>query len=346
MDGVTPIVKLNSGCDYHRIILPMQDLGIDNSKFTGKSLHEVVEQSKIIWFNRTPGGLTRKSLEFLKDKYGFKLVLDLDDYWVLHPKHNLNQIWKISDMENEIPAWIKMADAVIVTTNLLADKVRPLNPFVHVIPNALPYGKAQFLNARIESEYMRFLYAGGGSHLHDLKVLTMPFQKCNNNPAFKNAQFIMCGFHAIKEHPESEIEWTKMEHTFNLSGRLKNYIRRTTLPLDSYMRHYDHCDVAVIPLEDNRFNIYKSNLKILEAASNDSAVIVSDMEPYSSFPDRDLIMFGTNTRTWYEHLEYCIKNPNFVRERGKALGEFTRSVYELSKVNEYRRQLFELLMKS
>ena len=112
------------------------------------------------------------------------------------------------------------------------------------------------------------------------------------------------------------------------------------------MRHYDHCDVAVIPLEDNRFNIYKSNLKILEAAANDSAVIVSDVEPYSSFPDRDLVMSGNNTKTWYEHLLYCAKNPNFVVDRGKALGQFTRQFYNLPKVNQYRKQLFELLINS
>lgn len=344
MEGLTPIIKSNSGCDYHRCILPMQDLGVDVQKFEGKNLFQVLKDTKLLWFNRTPGGIMFDTLITLKEKFGFKIVVDLDDYWVLHPKHNLGKIWKISEMEIEIPRWLQYADAVIVTTSLLADKVYPLNNNVHVIPNALPYGKDQFLNARIESEYLRFLYAGGGSHLHDIRELSMPFQKTINNPTFKNSQFIMCGFHAVQGHPESEIEWLKMEHQFNVNGRLKNYVRRTTLPLTEYMKHYHHADVVVVPLENNSFNVYKSNLKILEAAANDSAVIVSDMEPYSSFPYRSLVMFATNTKTWYEHLVYCAKNPNFVRESGKALGEFTRAYYDLHKINEYRRQLFELLI--
>src|SRR5271155_5017110 len=344
MKGLTPIVKPMSGCDYHRIILPLEDMQIDLNQFANKNLFEVIKETKVLWFNRTPAALTYDSVVILKKKYGFKVVVDLDDYWVLHPKHNLNFIWKISEMEKEIPRWIDISDAVIVTTSLLADKVKPLNPNVHVIPNALPYGTAQFLNARIESEFMRFLWAGGGSHRSDLKELTIPLLKTNNHPAFNKAQFIMCGFHAVEGHPESEREWLTMEHNFNSGNKLKNYVRRTTLPLQSYMRHYDHCDVSLVPLENNNFNIYKSNLKILEAGSNDSAVICSDMEPYSSFPNRDSVMFATNARSWYDHLLYCIKNPNFVVERGKQLGEFVRENYYLPKVNQYRKQLFESLI--
>jgi len=344
MEGLLPILAPGSGCSYHRLSLPLHEMGLTDEQFLGKNLFEEIIKCKILWFNRTPGNLNPESLIALKKKYGFKIVMDLDDHWVLHPKHNLTRIWRLSDMQKTIPTFLEIADTVIVTTSLLADKVHPINSNVHVIPNALPYGTGQFINARLESEFLRFLYAGGGSHLHDLKELERPLFKTSNNPAFKMAQFILCGYHAVEGHPESAIEWNKMEHAFNSNNKLRNYVRRTTLPLEEYMHHYWHSDVAIIPLENNTFNPYKSNLKILEAGANDSAVIVSDVEPYSSFPNRDLLMFAHNTKTWYEHLEYCVKNPNFVIERGKALGEFVRDKYDLTKVNVYRKQLFESLI--
>jgi glycosyltransferase involved in cell wall biosynthesis len=344
MEGLLPILQPGSGCSYHRLSLPLRDMGYKDEDFLGRNLFEEIQKCKILWFNRTPGNLSAEGLTLLKEQYGFKVVMDLDDHWILHPKHNLGRLWRISDMEKAIPAFLKIADEVIVTTSLLADKVKAINPNVHVIPNALPYDTGQFINARIESEYMRFLYAGGGSHLHDIKQIEIPLLKTNNNPAFKKAQFILCGYHAVEGHPESAIEWNKMEHAFNSNNRLRNYVRRTTLPLEQYMTHYHNADVVVIPLENNTFNPFKSNLKILEAGANNSAVIASDVEPYAPFPDRSLIMYGRNAKTWYEHLDYCIKNHNFVVEKGKALGEFVRKNYLLSKVNEYRKQLFQSLL--
>lgn len=345
MEGLVPVIKMGSGCDYHRCILPLEDMGVDITKFSGKNFIEVAKETKLLFFNRTPGNITYETIMMLQKQHGFKICLDLDDYWVLHPKHNLGFVWRVMDMEQELQRWVKSADAVTVTTSLLADKIRLLNPNVHVIPNALPYGKNQFLNARIESEYTRFLYAGGGSHFWDMKELSVPFTKVNNNPNFKNSQFILCGFHAVPGHPESEREWLKIENVFNLNGKLKNYVRRNTLPLHGYMNHYHHADIAVIPLEKNNFNRFKSNLKILEAGCNDTPVIVSDVEPYSPFPNRDLIMFAKNAREWVYYLQYCVKNPNFVRERGKELGEYVRANYYLTKINEYRKQLFEHLIK-
>jgi glycosyltransferase involved in cell wall biosynthesis len=318
-------------------------MGINALKFQGINFLDIMKETKLFLFNRTCN-FYPPVLADLKKKYGFKVCVDLDDFWTLHPRHNMSTIWRLGGTEELLKSFVSLADAVTVTTARLAEQVQTLNKNVHVIPNALPYGQGQFLDARFESEKMRFLYAGGGTHFWDLKTLTIPFSKVNVSKTFDNSEFILCGYHADPNHPESEREWNKIESTFNLNGKLKNYVRRTTIPLTHYMDHYRHCDVAIIPLEDNNFNKFKSNLKVLESGCNNSPVIVSDVEPYSNEPERSHLMFAKNAREWYEHLEYCAKNPNFVLDKGKELGEYVRANYYLPKVNEYRKQLFESLM--
>lgn len=349
MKGILPLINRGSGCDYHRIILPLKYMGVDLDFFENKTIGEVLEDTKIILFNRRPHARLDYFLS-LREKYGIKIVVDIDDYWILHPKHYMYKSWEKSKMPEQIVLSLKIADAVICTTNILAEKVKPYNSNVHVIPNAIPFGHDQFNDKKEYSpfhksgkKFVRFIYAGGGSHFWDLKLLSVPFTKINNNPQLNNTQFILAGFDDSNE--ESKKNWEVIENKFDLKGTLKNYIRKNTLPLESYINHYINGDVSLIPLEYNNFNRFKSNLKIIEAGCKYMPVICSDVEPYSNESNRDVIMYAKNANEWYEHIKYCTLNPSFIEDKGKQLGEYVRKNYDLFKVNEYRKQLFEHLIK-
>lgn len=346
INGIVPLYAEGSGCDYHRVFLPMKHMGVDFDFFQNKNLEHILDKIKIVMFNRTPHGMLPRLLE-LKKKQDFKIVVDLDDYWILHPKHNMSKTWTINKMGEKIVESLKSADQIICTTSLLADKIKSIvgDKNIHVIPNALPFGEDQFNSIKQESidGRVRFMYAGGGSHFWDLKTLTIPFQKVNNNPNLKNASFTLAGFN--KSTPESDKEWRTIEKTFNLNFKLRNYIRRNTLHLKEYMNHYNHADVSLVPLEYNNFNRFKSNLKIIEAGCKNIPCIVSNVEPYSNEPNKDILLFAKNANEWYEHIKYCTLNPSFAEEKGLQLGEYVRENYDLSKVNEYRKQLFESLLK-
>lgn len=342
MKGILPLVNRGSGCDYHRVIMPLKYMGVDFSLFENKTIGQALDETKIMIFNRKPHGNIEYVVQARK-KYGFKIITDIDDYWVLHPRHILYKGWKDNKMGETIINALKISDAVICTTELLASKVREINKNVHIIPNALPFGYDQFTDKKQPSEFTRFIYAGGSTHFWDLKTLTVPFTKINNNPQLKNGQFVLAGYD--NSNKPSQDEWNKIESVFNLRNTLKNYQRRYTLPLESYMEHYEYGDVSIIPIEENNFNRYKSNLKIIEAGCKYMPVISSDREPYSNEPNRDVLMYAKNASEWYDHIKYCILNPSFVEDKGKKLGEYVRTNYDLFKVNEYRKQLFEHLIK-
>lgn len=332
MKGVLPILRKESGCDYHRVYLPMKYLGYDFSDFEKNPGIKTFEGVEILFFNRIPIDPIEKVIEY-KRKYGFKIVIDLDDWWELDHKHLLYSNFQKSHFADMVIKGIKAADAITCTTDRLASKIKVYNKNVHIIPNALPFGDDQFHDKRSLSPYTRFMYAGGSTHFWDVRTLINPFKRLNNDGL--NAQFILAGYNS-----SSEEVWNKIENAFSLNGTLKGYERRYSLSIDDYMDHYMFADVSLVPLESNIFTPYKSNLKVIEAGCKCIPVIVSDIPPYSDEPNKGVLMTAKNTREWVDHIRYCARNPNFVKEKGEELGEYVRKKYDLRQVNIYREHLF------
>ncbi len=339
MQGITPFINTFAGCDYHRVTLPLDQLGVDIHGFMNikseEQLHDIMSKTRVAFFNRT----VKPGLSWLlekKAKYGFKIVVDVDDYWHLYPSHHQYKDWKKNHQDIKIQAAMFEADAVFVTTDLLYREARKINKNVHVIPNALPFGIGQFNSFRHESDRFRVIYAGGSSHFWDIRELRHAFEKLNRDNL--NAEYILAG-HSGKEGGD----WDKIERSFNLNEQLKGYTRRLALPLDQYMHHYNYADISLAPLISNYFNQYKSNLKVIEAGCKNIPIICSDSAPYNLEPKLDKILIAGNTKTWYESIKYFTKNPNAAIEKGLELGEYVRENYDLAKVNLLRKQIFENL---
>lgn len=344
IQGITPIVKTNSGCDYHRIVLPMKCMGFDMDEFTKKNEtdpKQIWKETKVLYFNRDIPNTIEK-IKNEKKKYGFKLLMDLDDYWILNHDHTMYKMWNKNKIGEKIVSLLKIADAVTTTTTRLADKVKEINKNVHVIPNGIPFGYEQFNDKKIYNDKkIRFVYTGSATHLEDVALLRSPLSKINSIPLL-NAEFTLVGY--TEATPESKRIWKKMESVFNPFTKKFTYCRKSMLPIDEYMDCYSEADVVLVPLIYNIFNPYKSNLKILEAGCKNLPAIVSSVPPYIDDDVlSDAIMWASSGKDWINHIQYCCENPNFVTEEGLALGQTVRAYYDLFKINEYRQQLFDNL---
>lgn len=335
MKGIVPIYNVHSGTDYHRIFLPLTHLGVE---FKKRLTLEQIKETRAIVFNRYTQELDR-ILSFRRD-FGIKIIVDIDDYFELPTQHYLSKIWN----GKEIVKCIVNADAVTVTTVRLADKIKQYNKNIHVIPNAIPFSWQQFNSAKNESEQIRFASIGGASHLMDISLLKYPIQKIASEASNK-ATFFLCGYDNTNE-PTRNL-WNKIEGQFTGGGLLKKmnsniplYVRKKTLPLNQYMTHYDDCDVLLTPLEANNFNQYKSNLKIIEAGCKHSAIITSNYPPYSD-EATDLFKMCSNAKDWYSAIKYYLNNRQAAIDDGLKLGEYVRQHYDLAKINEIRKQLYE-----
>lgn len=331
---IVPILRANDAGLYHRLILPFKYSGWWKPEFDTDTLESLVKASSVVIFNRYFGKDIIELLK-MKKKYGFRLVVDIDDNWILPLNHVAYRGWNEKNMPQRTIESLMNSDFVFTTTSRLAEAVLPYNKNVEVVPNALPFGEGQFVEwAGERSEKLRLLSTGGQTHLFDLKQITSCLNKLERFDSGKY-EMTLAGYDEKREDI-----WRKIENT--VKGNGNNYRRINRLPIEDYMRVYDEGDVVLAPLINNSFNAMKSSLKILEAGCKNLPIITSDCPPYSDEPE-NLFLKAYTTNEWYNHIKYFMHNPEHAKRMGLELGQYVRQKYDLKKINLIRKQVFDYL---
>jgi len=321
----------NSGPKAHRIYFPLALMGAEYNLATG--LTESNCNVDIVFVNRLISNNSINNVLELREKHGFKLVIDFDDHWRLDRSHLLYNMYKLTKASEVMQEYIKIADAVTVTHERLYSEVLPLNKNCYILPNAIPQS-GQFLFKKQHDNDLRFFWAGGVTHKNDIALLK-GFVRNISRPGIK---FVMGGYE------EKNKEWKSMASDFTDSGRVRHELLKSLNVLE-YYAHYSKCDIALIPLVENSFNIYKSNLKILEAANIGAPVIVSRVNPYLNFPE-NIVNYVDNKTTWYKEGLKLINSRMLRQNQGEALKEYCDEHFNFEKINKERKQIFEYVAGS
>jgi len=331
---IITVGQRNSGVSFHRLFNPLIYLPKDYAMMTDVLTEEELEKGyDILFINRYIAGMEVDEVVRLREKYGFKLVVDVDDYWHLDAWHILYGKYPTQKVIDHI----KVADLVICSNNDLAVQIDELNPNWIVIPNALPYGEDQFTDVKTESEKVRFVYAGSVTHEKDIAILKNPMKRVAGDSMVKNnSNFILCGYSEDKNVSEA---WGRMINDYMCGFKVDGYIR-AALPVDQYMNFYNEADACLVPLVDSKFNSMKSNLKVLEAATKNTPVICSNVKPYS---ECKYIIPVNNQSDWFTNIKKLVKDAIYRKEIGIANGEWCRENFNLVKVNQLRTQIFNAL---
>lgn len=128
--------------------------------------------------------------------------------------------------------------------------------------------------------------------------------------------------------------------------RCGSYERRYSLPLHNYMEHYSRADISISPLENNTFNSYKSNLKIIEAGCKGIPCIVSNTKTYwqdIKIKDKG-IFFCDSVGEWYSNIKKLINNKGLLEDTGSQLKEYVKDNYNLFTWNHQRYYQLEKLL--
>ena len=326
-----------SGCGYHRILLPLGFMQDITGYVTNWITEDKTDGWDIVMYNRMCP--YDEVWPQTKDLMGNpKVILDLDDYWRLPPNHmNYQHYEKNSERIEEN---IRIADMVTVTNQALYDRVKPFNSNVHIFPNALPFGRNQFIEDRRQSDKIRIFWAGGVTHEPDIAMLRNPVKKLKQFAG--SIQMVLGGF--TDTDPVSKWYWDRMFSAFTAGGTLP-YMKLHGTGVSNYMQMYEHADIMVIPLEESEWHACKSNLKILEAASKRIPCIVSNVAPYNQDPDCP-VLWVNSQKDWNIHLNYLILNPDARREMGNNLYEWAKKHYSIEAVNDRRRSAFTDICKA
>lgn len=285
--------------------------------------NQLCEGIDILYFNRVIAGQSIQSVLDLREKHGFKLVVDFDDHWILGTDHYLFETYIRTRASEIMEAYIKECDAVTVTHERLADLVRPINPNVHVLPNAIPYF-GQFTAKKIPDELTRLFWAGGITHEKDIKLLFEPIKQIRLLPV----KMVMGGY-------SKKPEYHNMRNTFTRYGKMPHELIES-LPVQSYYYAYSKCDIALIPLVDNQFNSFKSNIKILEAANIGANVVVSNVHPYKDVP---YVNYVNEESDWFNHVKWLLDNPEEAKEQAAKLQAYCREKFNFTEINLKRHEV-------
>jgi glycosyltransferase involved in cell wall biosynthesis len=315
----------------------MPEIDVTFSNGFGENSHiKSLEGFDIVFFNRMfPANLLSEVLR-QRIKYGFKLVVDMDDHWQLDPSHALYQHYKKHNLSTYILHAITVADAVSVTHNRLAESVYPYNRSVFVLPNAIDGQHPHFNIQHQPGAKIRLFWAGGITHGKDLEILRNPIRRISSDSYLRHKSMMIIGGYQ-KGYPD----WERMVSIYTNGLQMPGCVLEGK-PVHEYYSLYQFADICLVPLVANKFNSHKSNLKILEAANMGLPVIVSNVNPYRDFPI-DLVNYVDNQQDWHRYVRQLVRDPEFGIQQGAALKEYVNQVYNFDKINEARcRMLIEI----
>lgn len=325
----------DSGVGYHRMVLPLANIEGVKAHVTNLPTVESFEfKPDILLYNR----LTYFSdWDAVRKETSAKIVMDIDDDWQLPPNHMAYEAYK--SHKEIIESNLRNADVVTVTNERIADKVFGFNNKVHILPNAIPYGRNMFTDEREPSDYFRLFWAGSVTHEHDLAILRNPMKRIGT---IKDIQCVLGGY--VGSDPVSKYYWDRMLNSFTANRNIPRAVIEACLPEDYYLM-FRYADAMIVPLERTDWHACKSNLKLLEAAGKKIPVICSHVEPYSRDSEAP-VLWVKSQKDWYNHIKYLSLNLNYRIELGQQLYEWAQKKYNFDYINAERKALYASLCQA
>lgn len=327
------LVNQKSAPDYHRVYTPLMNMDADVF-ITNKLTEEHLEKGcDVLVVNRFAFYNPADEIYAWRDKYGFKLVIDIDDFWILEAGHILAPYWEANNVSNVIIDNMIRADIVTCTHWRLAEHISVYNQNVYILPNAIPMGFEQYNVDRIYSDKVRLMWQGSITHIDDVAILRNPMKRISGDSHLsKKIQTVFGGY-----VPKME-DCDHMLSSFTCGLKLDTQIFNAMSSFD-YFQIYNHADVCLIPLVENRFNKHKSNLKILEAAAAGLPVIVSHVDPYLDFPEH-CVYYVKKQSDWYNGVKYMTSIDMTRDIFAKNLSDYCESQYNFKKINNQRADIY------
>ena len=200
--------------------------------------------------------------------------------------------------------------------------------------------------------------------------------KKNEDGSFKTPKNLWeMGYSADRENDPNYYKWLDKiqkpkSEDYKDEQYMKNYVRRWTLPLTQYGKHYDYCDVCLAPLIDtfeerivhtkpngqqsvqivkrkHIFNEVKSELKIIEAGMKKKVLIAQDFGIYKELIEdgKTGLLVKNNNKDWYKHMKRVIEDQDYREELANNLHEFVKDRYEITNVTRDRVNIYKELLE-
>ena len=211
--------------------------------------------------------------------------------------------------------------AVQTTNERMAEFFRQYNPHVKVFSNNI--GALPPLKKNHRQQHRINIFFGALNRVDDWK----PYIETLNK--------------VIKRHKKKLSFDVVHDNAFFQALNTTAKTFHSTCDYETYGNILQKSDICFMPLQENTFNYYKSDLKLVEAAAHGSIALVSDHVVYSeTAKDKKEAVFFNSATALEEKLEWLIKNKKTHQTIKKNAYEYVKNHRLLSQQYEARYQWY------
>ncbi|WP_416412245.1 glycosyltransferase [Pantoea sp. App145] len=303
-----------AGCGHYRMLQPLYAMQMEgkaqgNASLSLLNLSEVAQyrpDSLIIQRRYAPAFHTWiERAGKLPDMFK---VFELDDYILNLPMKHYNRANFSQEISGLLRKSLSYFDRFVVSTPPLAESLATFHPDIKVVLNRLPvnwWGNLHSL--RGQGRKPRVGWAGGSSHQGDLEMIADVVKALAN-----------------------EVEWVFMGMC---PEKLRPYVHEHHAGVDISLYPAAlaalNLDLALAPVEDNIFNVCKSNLRLMEYGACGIPVICSDVECYRH-TDLPVTRVKNRFKDWVDAIRMHLSDADASERNGLALQTLVRDEWMLT----------------
>ena len=245
---------------------------------------DILDQADVIVIQRY---YPRKgTIPFIKKMLssGKPVIYEIDELLTDLPEgHNL-KLWA-GETEEILPWLLPRVSAITVSTPLLAEAFSSMTPSIHVVTNLVDTKLFRPASPKLPGPVV-IGFCAAATHAHDLTHI-------------ENALF------RVAERYGNNVAFSFMGHATSRSSLLPGF-RFVDFQKDyeSYGNALSSSgiDIAIVPLQDNRFNRCKSNIKWLEYSACGIAGIYADLPPYNTSVEHGVsgVLVADDPEKWFQ----------------------------------------------
>src|ERR1035437_5006466 len=297
---------------------------LEGSRFVFHAMRTPVSElgdADIVVVQRECSEGNMQALHQMKDM-GLKIVYDLDDdLWGIPGTSPAKRIFE--PMKEGFGRCMEICDAVTVSTEHLRTAVRTAVPAardkeIFVVPNGVDF---DYLHpAPLPKVAGRVTVGWGGSNTHAGDV----------GAAWSVLPAL------IEELPQMYLEIIGMAPPKRLIGHPR-VRQREFCPVGEYISRFPTWgwDIVLAPLAEVRFNLSKSNIKVLEASAINAVCLMSDVGPYARFCALDVDLNWLLCRTaqhWKEKIKALVLDADLRLEMARNIRDTAEEHFEQGKL--------------
>jgi len=226
---------------------------------------------------------------------GKPVIYEVDDLLTDLPEGDSRKFWARETAEL-LPWLLPRVTAITVSTPLLAKAFSSMTPSIHVIPNLVDTDLFRPASPKSTGPVV-IGFSATSPQVPDLlcieKALFRVAERYGNNVAFSFIGHATPGVATLPgfRYVDFQKDYVSYGNALSSSG----------------------IDIAIVPLQDNRFNSCKSNIKWLEYSACGIAGIYADLPPYNTSVEHGTngVLVNDDPDNWFQAMCLLIDHPEF-----------------------------------